>query len=265
MMDVTKNDHENDAVFRPLIGDTFRFLCHQGISCFTECCAKLRLILTPYDILRLKNRLNLSSDAFLDTYTDTDMTNHWRFPMIRLKMRDDEKGACPFVTKQGCSLYKDRPGACRIYPVGRAARMVHGNDGEKNTKDKFFLVEESHCRGFEEERLWTLEEWLGHEGVREYNAMNDKWLEIIGSKKSLGPEIAVQKKIQMFFVASYNLDKFKQLTFQSRFFDLFDVDQELKEKMKNDDVALMGFAFDWLKLSLFGEKTLRIKSPAVSI
>ncbi len=248
----------DDEVFRPLTGDTFRFSCHKGISCFNECCAKLRLILTPYDVLRLKNRLGLSSDEFLDKYTETDMSSHRRFPMARLKMRDDEKRTCPFVTEAGCRIYEDRPGACRLYPVGRASRMVVV-DGEKNTRDKFFLVDEAHCFGFKEERLWTLEEWLGHEGVNEYNAMNDKWLEIIGSQKSLGPEEVIQKKVRMFFMASYNLDKFREFIFQGRFFDLFHVDQDLMERLGNDDAALMGFAFDWLKYSLFGEKTMRLK------
>jgi len=253
----------NDDVFKPLMGDTFRFSCHKGISCFTECCAKLHLILTPYDILRMKNQLGLSSDEFLERFTDTDIKSHRRFLMIILKMRDDDKKSCPFVTKKGCSIYEDRPGACRLYPIGRAARMVDAND-KNDAKDKFFLVEESHCFGFREEKIWTLEEWLSHEGMSEYTAMNDKWLAIIGSQKSLGPKEAIQKKLQMFFMASYNLDKFREFIFQGRFFDLFDVDQGLKERLKNDDVALMGFAFDWLKFSLFGDKTIQLKSQALA-
>ena len=248
----------NDEIFRPLTEGTFRFNCHKDISCFTECCAKLRLILTPYDVIRMKTRLGLSSDEFLDKYTDTDLKSHSRFPMAMLRMRDDEKRTCPFVTKEGCRIYEDRPGACRLYPVGRASRMVDAG-GERDAREQFFLVEESHCFGFQEERLWVLDEWLKHEGVSEYNFMNDKWLEIIGSKKSLGPKEAVQKKVRMFFMASYNLDKFRGFIFQSRFFDLFDVGQDLKEMLKSNDVALMGFAFEWLKFSLFGDKTMQLK------
>ena len=39
----------------------FKFRCHPGVSCFTECCGKTTIILTPYDILRLKNRLRITS------------------------------------------------------------------------------------------------------------------------------------------------------------------------------------------------------------
>lgn len=246
------------GIFKPFTGDTFCFNCHKDIPCFNECCAKLRLILTPYDVLRLKNRLGLSSDEFLENYTDTDMKSHSRFPMARLRMRDDEKRTCPFVTQEGCSVYEDRPGACRLYPVGRASRMVD-SDGERNARDKFFLVEESHCFGFQEERRWTLDKWLLHEGVSEYNSINDKWLEITNSSKSLGPKEVIQKKVQMFFMASYNLDKFRDFVFKSRFFDFFDVDEQLKERLESDDEALLRFAFDWLKFSLFGEKTIQTK------
>jgi hypothetical protein len=68
----------------------FQFACHAGISCFTECCAKLRLLLTPYDILRMKNRLNISSDQFLDQYTETLLDRHSRFPMVKLRMNQDK-------------------------------------------------------------------------------------------------------------------------------------------------------------------------------
>lgn len=245
----------NDEIFRPLTGNTFQFNCHKGISCFTECCAKLRLALTPYDILRMKNRLGMSSDQFLDKHTDTDLTLHWRFPMVRLRMMENEKKTCPFVTPDGCTIYEDRPGACRLYPVGRAARLDNAAD-EDNPRDKFFLVNESHCLGFHEERPWTLEEWLNHEGVSKYNAMNDKWLKIVGSKKVLGPQELIQKKLQVFFMASYNLDKFRSFLFKGRFFDRFAVNQDTKQAIKDDDEALMDFALDWLRFSLFGEKTL---------
>ena len=61
-------------------------------------------------------------------------------------------------------------------------------------------------------------------------------------------------------MASYNLDKFREFIFKSRFFERFEVESELKSKLASDDVELMKFAFDWLKFSLFGEKTIQIKN-----
>ncbi|MEJ2726399.1 MAG: YkgJ family cysteine cluster protein [Deltaproteobacteria bacterium] len=231
------------------------------MRCFTQCCAGLNLTLTPYDIVRLKNRLGLSSDQFLDNHAETRLDKHPRFPMVTLKMQPDPEKKCPFVTAEGCTVYEDRPSACRIYPLGRAALKV---DSKRGAKEKFFMVHEEHCLGFGEDRLWTVEEWLADQGVHHYNIMNDGWLEVITSPKSLGPEKDIQRKIQMFFMASYNLDKYRQFLFESKFFALFQVDPEQQKRLGSDDVALMAFAFDWLKFSLFGERTLSIKSEGVS-
>ncbi|MFO7984223.1 MAG: YkgJ family cysteine cluster protein [Desulfatiglandaceae bacterium] len=242
--------------FRPLEDGVFYFGCHPGVPCFTECCARLLLILTPYDILRMKHRLGLSSDQFLNRYTDTFTKDGCRFPMVKLKMGPDPEGRCPFVTPDGCAIYEDRPGACRLYPVGRAAAVVQG---QKETREKFFVVVEPHCQGFKEKTRWTVDEWLRHEGVSEYTAMNDAWLQIISTSKSLGPEAHVQQKQQMFFMASYNLDRFRKFIFESPFLDRFEVTSTLHKAMAVDDVTLMKFGFEWLKFSLFGEKTIQPK------
>ena len=243
-------------IFRPLQEDTFRFGCHKDIPCFNDCCAKLRLILTPYDILRIKNRLGLPSDEFLELYTDTIVETRSPFPMVKLRMNREGNKNCPFVTEEGCTVYEDRPVACRLYPLGRASSMV---TGKKGAVEKFFVVEESHCRGFHENKQWTLNEWLEHEQVSEYNAMNEQWLNMVTSSRKLGGE-AVTRKLQMFFMASYNLNKFRTFLFESSFFDLFEVDSDAREELKNHDVALMQFGVEWLKFSLFGDKTLQQKN-----
>ena len=247
-------------LLRPLEGDTFRFSCHRHIKCFTQCCADLNLVLTPYDILRIKNRIGLSSDDFLNHYTDMRFDQQSRFPMVSLQMNADEGRKCPFVTSEGCTIYEDRPGACRIYPLGRAALKL---DSEETARQKFFVVAEEHCLGFQEKKLWTVESWVEEQGLDEYNAMNDHWLEIIGSAKSLGPAKTIQQKMQMFHMASYNLDKFRRFIFESKFFELFEIEIEWKEKIASDDVALMMFSFDWLKFSLFGERTLALKPESL--
>jgi len=135
--------------------------------------------------------------------------------MVLLKMALDASQACPFVSSDGCTVYDDRPGACRIYPLARAAQKA---DPEKAVREKFFVVKEEHCMGFEEERVWTVESWMSDQGLDEYNGMNDRWLEIISSSRSLGSKEDIPRKLQMFFMVSYNLDRFRSFLFGSRFF-----------------------------------------------
>ncbi len=256
-----ETDVSSDLEVKPLETDRFRFHCHPEIACFTKCCASLHLILTPYDVLRLKNRLGLRSDLFLKQFTETVFDRHNRFALARLKMDGDPAQACPFLAKTGCTVYSDRPAACRLYPLGRAATWIKK---ERDAREKFFVVRESHCLGFETDREWTVREWLGHEGIREYNAKNDLWLDIVTSDKGLGGQRDLAKKHQMFFMASYNLDRFRDFIFGTKFFEVFDVPHPLIRQLAADDTALMTFGFKWLKFSLYGDPTMAIKAPSPS-
>lgn len=86
------------TVLRP--EDSFRFACHDRLDCFTRCCRDIAIFLTPYDILRLKKSLGISSEAFLRNYTAT-LVSEAGLPVVLLKMRDDAAKSCPFVTPQG--------------------------------------------------------------------------------------------------------------------------------------------------------------------
>jgi len=237
--------------FENLEGRTFQFACHPGVPCFNQCCADLNLVLTPYDIVRLKNRLGLTSDQFLEAYTGTQTEPDSRFPKVRLKMTGGPGKPCPFVTPRGCSVYEDRPGACRIYPLGRGAAA--------GGREFYFLVREDHCRGFEEEKVWAIDEWTKDQGLEQYHRSNDLWMEIITSKVSLGPREHRLKKIQMFIMVSYNLDRFRDFVFQTRFLDLFDLPPEKVEHLRADDSALLDLGLNWLKFALFGQETLPLK------
>jgi Fe-S-cluster containining protein len=99
----------------------FRFACHPGVPCFNDCCGDVNIFLTPYDIIRLKNNLGIPSGEFLSEYTVSPFDKNLKYPVILLKMNDDEKKSCPFVGENGCGVYEDRPWACRMYPLGLAS------------------------------------------------------------------------------------------------------------------------------------------------
>ncbi|HMK35860.1 MAG TPA: YkgJ family cysteine cluster protein [Desulfomonilaceae bacterium] len=245
-----------DTDNRLSLDSSFTFACGPEVPCFTECCGKLELLLTPYDVLRLRKRLVLSSEEFLDTHTVMRWKTGHGFPEILMNM-DRETRRCPFVTPQGCSLYEDRPGACRIYPLGRAASS-HPMDGSK--QEFYFTVRESHCRGFEQTRRWKVREWLADQGMEEYNRLNDLLMELYvlksrGKAVELGPQ-----HMQMFVMSCYNSEKFRDFVFKSGFLSKFELDAQLVENLKTDDTALLEFAFTWLRFALFRQPTIRVKS-----
>jgi Fe-S-cluster containining protein len=233
----------------------FRFSCHRGLGCFTKCCRDVNIFLTPYDVLRMKNALKLSSEEFLEKHTIPLLLKEQKLRLVILKMTEDENKTCPFVTAEGCQIYQDRPWACRMYPLGMGSSQTQGGE-----EDFYFMVEQrSFCQGFEEDKEWTVEEWVTGEGADIYNDKSRSYQEItlhkyIRDGKELGPS-----KDQMFYLASYDLDRFRRHLFESRFFNLFDVEEAVREKIKTDDEALLEFGARWLRFSLFGENTISIK------
>ncbi|RJQ58291.1 MAG: YkgJ family cysteine cluster protein, partial [Desulfobacteraceae bacterium] len=119
----------------------FKFRCDKEVPCFTKCCKGTDILLTPYDIVRLKKRLGLSSEEFLALYTDPRLLEKTDLPVIVLKKMEAQEEACPFVREDGCIIYTDRPTACRYYPLGVASLSYREDvDG----KDFFFFVHEPH-------------------------------------------------------------------------------------------------------------------------
>ncbi len=234
---------------RPFSGGTLRFSCHTGISCFTACCADLRLILTPYDVLRMKRCVRLTSDEFIKQYTQPHEGQETVFPLILLKMRDDQGKSCPFVSQLGCAIYEDRPGACRLYPLGRA---VTSDASGYQEGEFYFLVNESHCLGYSEEREWTIKEWIRDQGFEHYNEMNRPWMEIVTTRNRHLMELTEQK-LGMFHMVSYNLDRFREFVFQTKFLKVFDVPSEEIETVASDEVELMKLGMRWLRFALYGE------------
>ncbi len=251
---IPQKPSELDAPKRLSINDDFTFACGPHVPCFTECCGKLELLLTPYDVLRLSQELSVSSEAFIDTWTEMRWKTPHGFPEFLMKM-DRETKRCPFVTPEGCSVYKNRPGACRIYPLGRAA-TINPFDGSKH--EFYFTVLEDHCKGFEQKKTWKIRDWVADQGMEDYNNINDLLMELY-VKRSRGKSVQFnQQHIQMFLMACYNLEKFRKFVFESGFLKKFAVEPERLRKIKSDDLALLEFAFDWIRFALFREPTIQI-------
>jgi Fe-S-cluster containining protein len=238
-----------------------KFRCHPGVSCFTACCGQIDIILTPFDILRLRKYLNMPTDEFLLRFTTPTYIQKTDLPGVKIHL--DEEGRCPFVTPEGCTIYPERPSACRYYPIGMANFHEGGEEGQ-DSEQFFFIVKEPHCKGHEEDKEWTIREWRADQGVDLCDKMNKEWLEIVMRKKSFGFQAQLSDAAKkMFFMASTDTDKFRDFVFNSSFLKTYNVDQETLDKIKEDDIALMKFSFKYLASSLFGTKDIKIKEELI--
>ncbi|MBL6975458.1 MAG: YkgJ family cysteine cluster protein [Deltaproteobacteria bacterium] len=248
---------------RPRLGldDEFHFSCYPGISCFNRCCRDVNIILSPYDVLRLKNRLGITSAEFLQQHTLMPVTQGQLHPIVFLKMEDNDEKTCSFVSEKGCGVYGDRPWPCRMYPVGHASNRT----SERPIGDAFyFLVKEDHCKGHEESHTWTIREWMENQGTEPYDRMGEFFRDL-----TLHPNFMekrqklTQPQTDMYMMALYDLDKFRKFLFESTFFTRFVVRDDLIPQLKKDDEELLEFGFLWLRYALFGEKTMKVRPEAV--
>jgi len=235
-----------------MLEDTFHFDCHPGVHCFTRCCRGIKIILTPYDIIQLKNRLSLTSEKFLAEYTVTETLDNGNLPIVILKLLDDEQQSCPFVGKDGCGVYEDRPTTCRYYPVGMASVSGCGKNLDDQNENQFFFIYEPHCRGFEEKTEWTIGQWRKNQGVEIHDEVNAEWTNLMVRKQSFPAHIKlIEQAQQMFFMASYDIDRFRRFVFESTFLKRYTIEPEIVEKIKEDEPALLQFALRWLRAILF--------------
>lgn len=223
----------------------FKFRCHPGVPCFTECCGTTTIILTPYDILRLKTRLRIPAGEFLDTYTRIEPHDKSGLPMVIMDMPRFE-GRCPFVRPvTGCEVYRDRPATCRYYPIGQGTLVT-----EEGLDEFYFYVREEHCKGYEEDAEWTVATWREDQGVDRYDEMNREWKALMLRRAEDGGPVTDEKGNKLFAMVLYDLDQFRRFVFKSRFLTLFQVDEEVLEKIWDDDEELLKFGYQYIKTVL---------------
>lgn len=245
---------KSDVVPKTLGADAeIQFRCHKGISCFNACCKRADITLTPYDIIRLKQRFGVTSGEFLKQHTVPFEMDADKVPGV--KMKTDDEGACVFVTEEGCSVYEDRPTSCRYYPLGHLA-LRQKDSAEDETQ--YVLIKEQHCKGHEEDRTILIKDYLVEQDVPMFREMNREWLQLLLKKKSAGPTVGrpSEESLQLYFMACFDGDRFRRFVMSEGFNRTYDLDDSTFETLGADDVALMKFGFRFLRQVLFGERTI---------
>jgi Fe-S-cluster containining protein len=236
--------------------ETFPFTCHPGVPCFDMCCGDVNIVLTPLDVLQLSRRLGIGTREFLEEWTLNPITKDLHLPVVMLKMKDGEGRRCPLLGDKGCSVYEHRPWACRMYPLGMA--LPPARAGEE-PEPIFFVFEEDFCQGRHQESCaeWTAETWRCDQGVTERDELEVGFRELVGHPWFIGGRRLDPRRMQMFYMACYDLDSFRSFVFDTSFRERFELEPDLVHKLGTDDEALLRFSFRWLRFALFAEPTMR--------
>ncbi len=225
--------------------DTIVFKCHSSIDCFNRCCGDVNLALSPYDVMRLRINLQIGSTEFMRKYAEVYPLSGNGFPCVMLSMRNDERQSCPFVTEEGCSVYDHRPGACRVYPLGRGASM----DKEGKLSEEYILVRESHCEGFWEDVLpITVSDYLNNQGMKNYIEYDNRYIQVMHRWNARGR--ALDKKLfAKVFVAAYRPDEL--LNYLGDAAPSCDIVE--KDDILSFETERLAFGLQWIEDVLFGD------------
>ncbi len=147
-----------------------------------KCCYDKRIRVTPYEILRLARNLRITTSEFISQFTEESGT------VLR---RRSEDGGCSLLGESGCTVHADRPGVCRIYPLGGRFQL----EGE----EKFALVtphpESLGIYGtpatFKPND--TVASFLDAQGIAPYHRANKKYVELLTRLAPLVAEYATSR------------------------------------------------------------------------
>ena len=240
-------------------GDRFCFRCHSGLECFNRCCRNLNLFLYPYDVLRLSRCLQVTTGNFIDLHVDVVRREGHFFPEVLLRMAENDAHTCPFLTDAGCRVYPDRPDTCRTFPVEQGA-LFNGVSGRCSTVH--FFRPPDFCMGQHESQQWTAGTWARDQQAERYHDMTLRWAQIrrLFQNDPWGAEGPQGAKARMAFMAAYNMDAFREFLFGSSFLKRYRIKPDLRRKLKNSDLALLLFGFEWIQFFVWGMPSKQIRA-----
>ncbi len=143
--------------------------CGPG-GCSSICCKNgPPIILNPYEVSTICAQSGMSYEDFLDIAV-TDRAEG--FPLVMLP-RDP---VCYFWTESGCRIYKARPLACRLFPLGRVFQ---------DDRSYFVLPGRNLCSGLANAPRRTVADYLRSQDASLYIKMADRWIEFVSDIERL--------------------------------------------------------------------------------
>ena len=189
-------------------GDEFKWL---GCTMCGLCCFDIDILLTPYDILRLRRHLGCTtSDLIQRGLVEIFPGGNSGLPLAMVNFRkvDEKTSLCPFIApvvdghklreltkgkdkptpedleaasipkRLACGIYPARPAVCRSSPLGRMS--VRSKDG-KDTRNLFYQPPTRFCPACQGEGRVKVAKWIEDNGAQPYWDASERFQNIFST------------------------------------------------------------------------------------
>lgn len=191
--------------------DMAKLGCGECDGC-SDCCRGMgqSIVLDPYDIYQLQKVTKQNFAQLMQEFIELHVLDGLILPSIKMQ---DDTDACGFLDENGrCSIHADRPGLCRLFPLGR-------NYDEKGLR--YFLLEDA-CRKQNRTKI-KIKKWLEVNALPQYEKFLIEWHDfrkqmqekMIDKSDAYAQNVNV-KMLEIFYQKPYDTDENFYLQFEKR-------------------------------------------------
>lgn len=142
--------------------DLVKLGCNECEGC-SHCCRGMddTISLDPYDICALTKATGREMAQLMQREVALHVESGIIVPHLQMTQQD----TCAFLNEKGrCGIHEDRPGMCRLFPLGR----VYEND------TFHYFLQSEECMKKDRTKV-RIREWLGISHIKEYEEYILKW------------------------------------------------------------------------------------------
>ena len=206
--------------------DSFSFGCHPGLACFNQCCARRH---HRAHALRHPPACPRACGMHLariprEAHRSRRITKEPTCPVVLLKMQGRARAAVPL--RGGRRVHRLRRPALGLPHVPRRRWPVGPAQAADRAAPVYFLLRGRLLRGLDEARQWTADRsgrsGSGHRGATTRSRSGFKEL-VAPPGLHRGAAARPASRMDMFYMACYDLDRFRASSSRSSFLKTFEV------------------------------------------
>ena len=158
-----------------------------------NCCRNMEIFINPYDVLRLAKALGTTTTEIIGSHLLflENKEQGLRKPVLGAA----REGVCAFNLERKCSIHRDRPLSCRLFPIARR-------------EEEFLVQEADYCKGLLQDRRITLRDYLEGEEAGIYLELSGKYHRLL-KEASASADLAKSDPwlLQLFYLVLFDYDQ----------------------------------------------------------